>query len=63
MLTKDYIRNNTNYNIMENLIYKIVKKPSKKGENYYFNIPIEYIRTGKINPEKEYEILVYKLKK
>lgn len=47
---------------MEDLIYKIIKKPTKKGVNYYFNIPIDYIRTKKINPDEEYEILVFKLK-
>ena len=46
---------------MEKLVYKIVKRPSKKGDNFYFNIPIEFIRSGKIDPEKEYEILVYEI--
>ncbi len=36
---------------MEKLVYKIVKRPSKKGDNFYFNIPIEFIRSGKIDPE------------
>jgi len=40
------------------LITILVKKPTKKGNNYYFNIPIEYIRSGKIHPEKEYEIKI-----
>ena len=48
---------------MEQLIYKIVKKPTKKGDNYYFNIPIEFIRSEKIDPGKEYEILVFKIVK
>jgi len=48
---------------MENLIYKIVKKPTKKGENYYFNIPIAFVESGKIELGKEYEILVYKIDK
>lgn len=46
---------------MERLIYKIVKKPTKKGDNYYFNIPIEFIRSEKINSKKEYEILVFEI--
>jgi len=46
---------------MEKLVLKIVKSPTKKGDNYYFNIPIEFIRTKKIDPEKEYEILVFKI--
>ncbi len=60
---KDYIKSSTYYYIMENLVYKIVKKPSKKGDNYYFNIPIEFIRSGTIDPEREYEILVFKITK
>ena len=46
---------------MEKLVYKIVKKPTKKGKNYYFNIPVEFIRSGKIDPKKEYEMLVYEI--
>ncbi len=45
------------------LITTLIKKPTKKGKNYYFNIPIEYIRSGKINPEKEYELQIYKIGK
>ena len=43
------------------LITILVKKPSKKGNNYYFSIPIEFIRTNKIDPEKEHEIHVFSL--
>ena len=43
------------------LITILVKKPSKKGKNYYFSIPIEFIRTGKIDPEKNYEIQIYSI--
>ena len=32
-------------------ITTLIKKPTKKGDNYYFNIPIEYIRSGKIKPK------------
>ena len=46
---------------MEKLIFKIIKKPTKKGDNFYFNIPIDFIRTKKIDPEKEYEILVFEI--
>ncbi|MFX1375412.1 MAG: hypothetical protein ACFFA0_06345 [Promethearchaeota archaeon] len=42
-------------------ITTLIKKPTKKGKNYYFNIPIEYIRSGKINPEKEYELQIFEL--
>ena len=44
-------------------ITTLIKKPTKKGKNYYFNIPIEYIRSGKINPEKEYEIQIFDINK
>jgi hypothetical protein len=43
------------------LITILVKKPSKKGDQYYFNIPIEFIRTGKIDPEKDYELQIFSL--
>jgi len=46
---------------MEKLIYKIIKKPTKKGKNYYFNIPIEFIRNERINPDKKYEIIVFEI--
>ena len=45
------------------LITILVKKPSKKGKNYYFSITIEFIRTGKIDPEKDYEIQIFSLDK
>lgn len=47
------------YNSIDNLIFKIVKKPTKKGDNYYFNIPIDFLRSGKIDLDKEYETLVF----
>ncbi|MFX0023911.1 MAG: hypothetical protein ACFE9S_16410 [Candidatus Hermodarchaeota archaeon] len=43
------------------VITTLIKKPTKKGKNYYFNIPIEYIRSGKIDPEKEYELQIFTL--
>ncbi len=43
------------------LITILVKKPSKKGKNYYFSIPIEFIRTKKIDPEKDYELHIFSL--
>ena len=43
------------------LITILVKKPSKKGSNYYFSIPIEFIRTKKINPEKDYELQIFSI--
>ncbi|MFX1567990.1 MAG: hypothetical protein ACFFCV_06455 [Promethearchaeota archaeon] len=39
-------------------ITTLIKRPTKKGKNYYFNIPIEYIRSGKIDPKKEYELQI-----
>jgi hypothetical protein len=43
------------------LITILVKKPSKKGNNYYFSIPIEFIRSKKIDSEKNYEIQIFSL--
>ena len=40
-------------------ITTLIKRPTKKGDQYYFNIPIEFIRSGKINPEHEYEIQIF----
>lgn len=45
----------------QDLITMVVKKPTKKGDQYYFNIPIDFVRTGKINPEKKYEVRIYNL--
>jgi len=45
--------------IMEKLIFKIIKSPTKIGEFYYFNIPKEYITNKKINPDSTYELVVY----
>ncbi len=43
----------------QQLITTLIKKPTKKRKNYYFNIPIEFIRSGKINPKKQYELQVF----
>ncbi len=40
-------------------ITTLIKRPTKKGGQYYFNIPIEFIRSGKINPERQYELQVF----
>ncbi len=40
-------------------VVKFEKKPSKKGENYYFNIPIQLFRSEIINSKLEYEIQVF----
>ena len=45
----------------QSIITILVKKPTKKGDQYYFNIPIDFIRSGKINPEKKYEIQIYNI--
>jgi hypothetical protein len=42
-------------------ITTLIKRPTKKGEQYYFSIPIEFIRTGKINPKKEYELQIFEI--
>ncbi len=47
----------------EKKITTLIKRPTKKGGQYYFNIPIEYIRSGKISPEKEYELQIFGLPK
>jgi len=46
------------YIMASRLITILIKKPTKKGKNYIFNIPIEYIRSGKISPNKKYKIPV-----
>jgi len=62
MINKENIKEKDNrYYIMENLIAKIIKKPTKKGDNYYFSIPIEFIRSKKIELDKRYELLIYKI--
>ena len=43
------------------LITTLLKKPSKKGKNYYFSIPIEFIRTKKIDPEKDHELHIFSI--
>jgi hypothetical protein len=58
--TKRYIYYNSLWYLMEGIkITTLIKRPTKKGGQYYFNIPIEYIRSGKINPEKEYELQIF----
>ena len=47
----------------QRLITTLIKKPTKKGKNYYFNIPIEFIRSGKINPDNEYELQIFTILK
>ena len=48
--------------IMENKkITTIIKHPTKKGDQYYFSIPIEFIRSKKIDPKKDYEIQIFSL--
>ena len=44
-------------------IVKFEKKSTKKGRNYYFNIPIQLIRSEIIDPEVKYEIKVFKKEK
>ena len=45
----------------KNYIVKFRKKSTKKGNNYYFNIPIQLIRSEIINPELKYEIRIFEI--
>lgn len=38
------------------VVVKFRAKPTKSGPRYYFNIPINYIRNGLIDPDEEYII-------
>ena len=40
----------------DKIILSFIAKPSKKGPQYYFNIPITYIKDGHIKPERKYRI-------
>ena len=46
---------------IKKLCCKIQKKIDKKGNNYYFNIPIQLIRSEIINPVIKYEIRIFKI--
>lgn len=45
----------------QKLITKLIKKPTKKGEQYYFNIPIEFIREEKIKLNTRYEVHIFEI--
>jgi len=45
----------------ENFVVKFRKKSTKKGKYYYFNIPIQLIRSEIVNLNTKYEIQVYKI--
>jgi len=45
----------------ENFIVKFKRKSTKKGKYYYFNIPIQLIRSEIVNPNEKYEIKIYKI--
>ena len=45
----------------KNFVVKFKNKPTKKGEYYYINIPIQLIRSEIINPNVEYEIRIFKI--
>ena len=47
---------------VDKILLSFVGKPSKKGPQYYFNIPITYIKDKHINPEKSYRIYLEELK-
>lgn len=42
-------------------IVKFEKKSTKKGKNYYFNIPVQLIRSEIIDPEEKYEVQIFKI--
>jgi len=42
-------------------ITTLIKRPTKKGDQYYFSIPIEFIRSKKIDPSQDYEIQIFSL--
>lgn len=46
---------------LKEFIVKFEKKATKKGGNYYYNIPIQLIRSDIIDPEVKYEIQVFKI--
>ena len=46
---------------LKEFIVKFEKKSTKKGRNYYFNIPIQLIRSEIIDPEAKYEIQIFKV--
>jgi len=50
-------------NDSENFLVKFKRKPTKKGKYYYFNIPIQLIRSEIIDTNIKYEIQVYLIKK
>ena len=45
----------------KDFVVKFRKKPTKKGNNYYFNIPVQLIRSEIINLEVEYEIRIFEI--
>ena len=48
---------------VDKITLSFVSKPTKKGPQYYFNIPITYIKDGHISPEKKYRIYPKELEK
>ena len=47
---------------LKDFVVKFTKKPTKKGKYYFFNIPVQFIRSEIINPDLEYEIKIYSIK-
>ena len=45
---------------MENFVTNFVKKPTLKGDNWYFNIPLDDIH-ALIDTQQKYEVQVYEL--
>ena len=48
-------------NDSKNFIVKFKRKPTKKGKYFYFNIPIQLIRSEIINSKVKYEIRIFKI--
>ena len=46
---------------VDKILLSFVAKPSKKGPQYYFSIPIAYIRDGHINHDKTYRLYLEEL--
>ena len=46
---------------IDKILLSFVGKPAKKGPQYYFSIPITYIRDGHIKTKKRYRIYLEEL--
>ena len=46
---------------IDKILLSFIAKPSKKGPQYYFNIPITYIKDEHIKTQKKYRIYLEEL--